>query len=399
MKRILSLVLAYIIVYQLSLAYLKNTWITVLLSLIPLLPMVFNIRLNINMDIVKMAAMGIFMEIFLLEPGIAFHKITFHFYAGVLPSTLAYSAITAFSLYLVLLCIEKSGIKNFAIEGLIFGSTVLLFYYPYYVLIDTKTIFSIAVFNIIFIFFLALTVLFIFYKSGFNFAGILSFLFIFMVFTSLSINIDVSKYYYLMWEMITLSLVIFISDFIMKSSFNFKNVFSGNRINLKKALKNSKWLIVIVVIVSIASIAIAPGISDHSYFVIGDPTGSMYPVIKPGSILFVGPIKASSVKVGDIIVFNAPWENGTLFAHQVIRICYIGGHEYFRTKGVANPSQDPDPVPTYDVRGHVLFSIPYLGYTLIYSKIILAIVFVGIAGMLLYPGRKSKTWKTKNVRW
>ena len=30
-----------------------------------------------------------------------------------------------------------------------------------------------------------------------------------------------------------------------------------------------------------------------------------------------------------------------MFAHQVIRICYIGGHEYFRTKGVANPSQDP----------------------------------------------------------
>jgi signal peptidase len=220
-----------------------------------------------------------------------------------------------------------------------------------------------------------------------------------MVFTSLSINIDVSKYYYLIWEMITLSLVIFISDLIIKSSFNFKNVFSGSRINIKKAVKNSRWLIFIIVIVSIASIAIAPGISEHSYFVIGDPTGSMYPVIKPGSILFVGPIKTSSVKVGDIIVFNAPWENGTLFAHQVIRICYIGGHEYFRTKGVANPSQDPEPVPTYDVKGHVLFSVPYLGYALIYSKLILAIVFVGIAGMLLYPGRKRSTWKSKNVRW
>lgn len=399
MNRYISLIFIYMISYQLSLHYIKNTWAIVLVSIIPLLPFISGIKIKIDGNVAKLAILAILMEIFLVEPGIAFNKVSFVLYANTLPVKIAYAAIVAFSFLLILTGIKKSGIKNFAIAGILFGAVLLLFYYPYYILIDTKTIFSVAVFNIIFIFFFAVTVIFIYYKTNFNFLGMYIFIFLFNIFSSLSINILVSEYYYLIWEMITLSLIIFIADLTIKTSFQFANIFKSNNISIKKSIKQSKFLIVLIILITIISLMVTPGVVDHGYFVIGDPTGSMNPVIKPGSILFVGPINPSSIKVGDIIAFNAPWENGTMFAHQVIKICYIGGHEYFRTKGVANPSRDPLPVPTYDVKGHVLFSIPYLGYALIYSKLVLAVIFMGIAGMMLYPGSKKRKWKHNNSGW
>ena len=399
MNRMASFILAYVVVYQLSLHYIRNTWVTVLVSLLLLLPFIFGIKIKLDKDVVKIAILGIFLEIFLLEPGIAFNRVSFHFYPSTLPAIIIYSALGAFSFCLILLGFKKSKIENFASRGLIFGAIILLFYYPYNVLIDPKIIFSLAVFNIVFMFFFAITVMFIYYKTNYNFIAAFIFLFTFILFNSLSINISVSKYYYLIWEMVTLSLIIFISDVVIKTSYQFENIFKGSKIDLKKAIRKSKSLIALIVVITIVSVMVTPGIVDHSYFVIGDPTGSMSPVIKPGSVLFVGPVKPSQVKVGEIIVFNAPWENGTLFAHQVIRICYIGGHEYFRTKGVANPSEDPKPVPTYDVKGHVLFSIPYLGYALIYSKVILAIIFMGVAGLIPYPSKSKKSWKPDGTGW
>ncbi|KPV47349.1 hypothetical protein SE19_01455 [Acidiplasma aeolicum] len=397
-KTFFLIIIGYIFSYKMILHYTKNAWLAVIVPAIIFIPLIPKIKIKFNKDVIKLGILALFMEFFLIEPGLVFKKIVFHFYIIPFLTSVVYSIITAFIFILILMAIKETKIKSFLLRGLLFGSSVLLYYYPYSALINTKTIFSFAVFNIIFIFFLGITIIFIYNKSVYNFLATLLFILIFAIFASFPIIIEISKYYYLIWQMITLSLIIFLTDLMIKNSFEFLNIFRSNKINFKKLLKNSKYIIILLVVITILSIAISPGITEHSYFVIGDPTGSMYPVIKPGSVLVVGPINTKSIKVGDIIVFNAPWENGTLFAHQVIKICHIGGHEYFRTKGVANPAPDPKPVPPYDVKGRVLFAIPYLGYALIYSKLVLAVVFVGIAGILIYPGKRG-SWKNTNMRW
>ena len=86
----------------------QGALITVLVSLLLLLPFIFGIKLKLDKDVVKIAILGIFFEIVLLEPGIAFNKVTFHFYRSTLPAIIMYPALGAFSFCLILLGFKKS---------------------------------------------------------------------------------------------------------------------------------------------------------------------------------------------------------------------------------------------------------------------------------------------------
>ncbi len=350
------------------------------------MPLIKSYRLNINSDILKALTLSIFLEVFLVFTFVIIKKSSIIFIPGVLPQIILYSIIFSFLLSLILIALRNFS-KNFYINSIIFSAVFILLDYPYYILIDPKTIFSISVFHIIFIAFFSILTVFIFFKTRFNGMAAFVFICIFEIFSFLSISIDISKYFYLIWEMVSISLVMFMADIIIRNSLEFNRTFKSRKINLLKEIKKSKFFIAVFLIVIIITILFAPGVS-HSYYLLADPTSSMYPVIKPDSVLVVNHINPVDVKIGDIIVFNAPWKNGESYAHQVINICYIHGKEYFRTKGVNNPSKDPLPVPTYDVKGLVAYSIPYAGYIIIYSKVIISVVFFAFSAMLLLPKKR-----------
>ena len=73
-------------------------------------------------------------------------------------------------------------------------------------------------------------------------------------------------------------------------------------------------------------------------------------------------VSAGSVSAGDVITFRAP--NDTVVTHRVLGRT-AGDAPTFITQGDANPTPDPDMVPSAAVIGRVVFSVPCAGAALV----------------------------------
>jgi signal peptidase len=92
-------------------------------------------------------------------------------------------------------------------------------------------------------------------------------------------------------------------------------------------------------------------------------SSSMEPAMRTGALAVMLPVNVEEVRVGDIIVFDPPWDSSSdvTVSHRVIGV-YNKGELLFDTKGDAVEESDPYYVPAASVHGRVLFSIPYMGY-------------------------------------
>jgi len=92
-------------------------------------------------------------------------------------------------------------------------------------------------------------------------------------------------------------------------------------------------------------------------------SSSMEPAMRAGALAIMLPVDPEDVEVGDIIVFDPPWDSdpNVTVSHRVIGV-YDSEQLRFDTKGDALEQSDPYYVPGESVHGKVLFSIPYLGY-------------------------------------
>jgi signal peptidase len=89
----------------------------------------------------------------------------------------------------------------------------------------------------------------------------------------------------------------------------------------------------------------------------------MAPTYPVGSLLVTAQIDATDVSVGMPIVFEDPGQSGRLVTHRVVGIA-PGAQLSFRTRGDANATDDPAPVPARLVRGRVLWHVTLLGAAL-----------------------------------
>jgi signal peptidase len=90
----------------------------------------------------------------------------------------------------------------------------------------------------------------------------------------------------------------------------------------------------------------------------------MAPAIPTGSIVFYNKVKASNVKVGQVIVFNRPGEANEKVTHRVYKISTGATGPYFITKGDANGVPDDWQVPAVGNGWVAKFHIPTVGYAL-----------------------------------
>ena len=126
--------------------------------------------------------------------------------------------------------------------------------------------------------------------------------------------------------------------------------------------------------------------------------------MRAGALAVMLPVDARDVKVGDIIVFDPPWDSSfdVTVSHRVIGL-YDDGQLFFDTKGDATEESDPQYVPAQSVHGKVLFSIPYLGYAansaLGYVRTWLGLVtLVCIPLVILIGGAIRDVSRSQNVR-
>ncbi|MBE6145076.1 MAG: signal peptidase I [Firmicutes bacterium] len=113
------------------------------------------------------------------------------------------------------------------------------------------------------------------------------------------------------------------------------------------------YILVILCIVGLTS-----GILKYSLVAVG--SDSMQPTFSKGDAVFVNqkPIQ-EELKEKDIILFE---HHNKVVIHRIARIEQIDDKVYFYTKGDANNTEDNLKLEFKDVKGKVMFVIPYIGY-------------------------------------
>lgn len=96
-------------------------------------------------------------------------------------------------------------------------------------------------------------------------------------------------------------------------------------------------------------------------------SGSMTPTYSVGSMLVVKTVDPSDVRVGMPLSFVVP-DEGVIETHRVIAVTHDKNGLSFRTKGDANRTPDPDPVPASAVRGSVKWSVPHVGELMLWLR-------------------------------
>ena len=122
----------------------------------------------------------------------------------------------------------------------------------------------------------------------------------------------------------------------------------------------------------------------NNFRILAVTSGSMQPAIKVGSIVVVQPIK--NYKVGDIISFNSGVTKKDNTTHRIVEIKGSGNNQTYVTKGDANKTNDQKEVPISKVIGKKIFTIPFVGYLLVYIKTLPGLILLIIipATIIIY---------------
>jgi signal peptidase I len=96
-------------------------------------------------------------------------------------------------------------------------------------------------------------------------------------------------------------------------------------------------------------------------------SGSMRPTLGVGSLAVDRVVSARTVRVGDVITFDDPYDKGRLVTHRVVQIVPTKHGLAYRTKGDANAARDPWAIRLEGNVGRVAFQVPGAGYVLWYA--------------------------------
>jgi signal peptidase I len=151
---------------------------------------------------------------------------------------------------------------------------------------------------------------------------------------------------------------------------------------LKKLLRITEWIVFICLIVILFLIAspLLPTSKYISTHVV--PTGSMEPTIKTGSIVFS--MQKELLENGDIIIFTSPEDNEVTIIHRIIDIKSEDSTNIYTTKGDNNEKEDRWVVTDTEVKGEMLFSVPYLGHLVAWLKTTNGFITILIVPALLF---------------
>jgi len=104
-------------------------------------------------------------------------------------------------------------------------------------------------------------------------------------------------------------------------------------------------------------VTVLPGVASYKTYVV--LSGSMEPAIPTGAVVMALPVAPSSLKVGDVIVYNRSDVSESV-THRIVE---VDDGPVFRTKGDANGAPDEWTVQyTNGTAGKIVLSLPYAGY-------------------------------------
>jgi signal peptidase len=124
-------------------------------------------------------------------------------------------------------------------------------------------------------------------------------------------------------------------------------------------------------------------------------SGSMEPTIQVGGIVGVRPVPVSDLQVGEVITFANASNPDVLITHRIVGLEARDGQTLITTKGDANNAVDAVAVTGTRAVGRVDFTLPWLGYLMVWLASPLAkagILIIAVIGFALpSTRRKSET--------
>lgn len=146
-------------------------------------------------------------------------------------------------------------------------------------------------------------------------------------------------------------------------------------------------LAVTVVVAALLGLSLLPNAWGWSTMVV--TSSSMSPSFEAGDLVIVQPRDAEDLEPLDIITFVTP--DRMRVSHRVVSKGTDADGITFVTKGDANKSADVDPVDGRNVEGQVRYSVPRLGYIVVWARTPLGLALLALGlGYVAFGGR-SKT--------
>ena len=119
-------------------------------------------------------------------------------------------------------------------------------------------------------------------------------------------------------------------------------------------------LLIAVSLLALFTVVIPLVMGAQSYTVL---TGSMRPGLEPGTLIAVRQIDPAEIRAGDVITYQLEPGRPEVVTHRVVGLnVSAGGETTFITRGDANNVDDALPVLPVQVRGVVVYAVPWLGH-------------------------------------
>ncbi|MGB9706564.1 MAG: signal peptidase I [Microgenomates group bacterium] len=137
---------------------------------------------------------------------------------------------------------------------------------------------------------------------------------------------------------------------------------------LKKAISIFQWVLTAVLVLVVLLLIFTTFNPVKSFQIFRVMSGSMEPKIKVGSVVFVQKVKPEILKEGNIITFTSREDPNITITHRLIAIEEKEGQTVFKTRGDANNSDDISETLPGQIKGRVVFSLPFLGYLSVWIR-------------------------------
>jgi signal peptidase I len=137
---------------------------------------------------------------------------------------------------------------------------------------------------------------------------------------------------------------------------------------LKKVISVFQWLLTILLVLVVLLLVFTAFNPVKSFQVLRVMSGSMEPAIKVGSVVFTQKVKPETLKTGEIITYTSVEDPKISVTHRLVAIEEKEGKSVFKTKGDANNTEDNAGVSPSQIKGKVIFSLPFLGYLSVWIK-------------------------------
>lgn len=119
-------------------------------------------------------------------------------------------------------------------------------------------------------------------------------------------------------------------------------------------------VLIITALVAMVLIVVPILTGSQSYSVL---TNSMKPHYAPGTFLVVKPTSFNSLKIGDVVTYQIDSGRPEVITHRVLSVgADQDGHRTLITKGDNNAVADDAPVTEVQVRGKLMYAVPYVGF-------------------------------------